>query len=217
MDSPEVTRPTPTSESKWRGSSSPATTASGEQGSARTEFKQSFQFVANENAQQSRKAVRKHVMREYRRRERWDKHSGKKIQEAKARGPITRAKTDSSVCSKSASWQEWCPEDVSMSDDSPRITDRTAGNPWEVCLGGHRRCPSLDSNIETTPSSDTDRDEFGKTLFLDRRSDGFLCNADPWAGVAQAQVDPFSTTVGLEGGPPTQALLHHCKPSPGPP
>lgn len=213
----EFTKRAPTSDLTWSPPTSPSTTMSGEQDSASTEFKQSFQFITNEDAQQSRKAVRKHVMREYRRRERWDKGSGKKIQEAKERGAIARAKTDSSAYSRSSSWQEWCPEDVSMSDDSPRITDRAAGNPWEVYLGGDRHRPSLDSGIETPPPSDTDRDELGKTPFLDRRSDGFLCNADPWAGVAQAQVDPFSTMVKMEGDPQTQALLHHCKPSPGPP
>ena len=101
-----------------------------------------------------------------------------------------------------------------MSDDSPRITDRRTGNPWEVYLAGDRHCPTLNSGIETPPPSETDRDEFGEALFLDKRSDSFLCNADPWAGVAQAQVDPFSTIIKLEGGPRTQALLHHCKPSP---
>ena len=51
---------------------SPSVSATSAPPATATTFKPSFQFVVNEDAKQARKTVRKHVMREYRRRERWE-------------------------------------------------------------------------------------------------------------------------------------------------
>ncbi|MCJ1398172.1 hypothetical protein MMC11_001369 [Xylographa trunciseda] len=166
-------------------------------------FKPEFQFVVNEDAKQARRTVRKHVMREYRRRERWE-HGDNKTAAAgrasKSTGKRKRKVGDELVKSESPS-----SENTSVGPATPWMTELEGKG--EELLGPvqdyiRRR---QDEVYESTGTIEVGiEDEIPGTP----GDYGLPFQADPWAAVGPSQVDPFSR-IQFDVGPTTQALLHH--------
>jgi hypothetical protein len=157
------------------------------------EFKTLFQFVVNEDAKEARRTVRKHVMREYRRRERWERGSTRAMQSKSVVSASPKRRKASKSSSSSAS-----PADpTEASAMSPGITE-----PGEQSLvgGGGPRC------FTSNPGSfDADGHREGNKQVMKLRQMG-----DPWLAVASSEVDPFSP-FRLDNGPSTQKILNHRK------
>ncbi|MCJ1419165.1 hypothetical protein MMC32_005518 [Xylographa parallela] len=166
-------------------------------------FKPEFHFVVNEDAKQARRTVRKHVMREYRRRERFehgDNRTAASGRAAKGGGPRKRKAEEEVLKSESPS-----SENTSVGAPSPRVVEPEGKG--EELLG---------------PVQDYVRrrqDEvYGSAGVIEVGSEeeipgapedyGLPFRADPWAAVGQSQVDPFSR-IPFDMRPATQALLHH--------
>ena len=187
-------------------------------------FQTTFQFVVNENAKEARNTVRKHVMKEFRRRERWEQ-----VQKGTAGGD--------SIGKKSAPSKKRRRKDTPESDLQTPIENQVLSNyqPTEL------RKPSTSQEI-FSPIQLRDMDR--RRMLKEKRTRVFipptfpesrqhqLCGAvslgfdqaivelendahnsgpyqhDPWSTVAVSQVDPF-TKLNLDLGPATQSLLHH--------
>ncbi|MCJ1387697.1 hypothetical protein MMC18_000540 [Xylographa bjoerkii] len=166
-------------------------------------FKPEFQFVVNEDAKQARRTVRKHVMREYRRRERWEHGDNKTAasgRATKATGRRKRKVGEELVKSESPS-----SENTSVGPASPWVMEPESKG--EELLGPvqdyiRRR---QDEVYESAGAIEVDVEDEIPGAPGDY---GLPFRADPWAAVGQSQVDPFSR-IQFDVGPATQALLHH--------
>ena len=166
-------------------------------------FKPEFQFVVNEDAKQARRTVRKHVMREYRRRERWEHGDNKTAASGRAmKGTAKRQLKMEEAIVKSESPSS---ESTYVGPASPLVTEPESKG--EELLGPvqdyiRRR---QDEVYESTAAIEVAvEDEIPGTP----GDYGLPFRPDPWAAVAQSQVDPFSR-IQFDVGPATQALLHH--------
>ena len=184
-------------------------------------FKTTFQFVVNEDAKEARNTVRKHVMREYRRRERWQqelkKEDGDDGYDPTATGEKRRRKHSR------------------PSSDSEPITsrDETAASA-STSESGETGDISIKAKQSVIPGSGWKRRRIQNGNVIHNGSDGrppiqlfglvseaeeaihelggvkgLPYQADPWAEVAVSDIDPFSRLC-LQLGPATQSLLHHC-------
>ena len=166
-------------------------------------FKPAFQFVVNEDAKQARRTVRKHVMREYRRRERWehgDNRTAASGRATKGTGPRKRKAEAEVVKSESPS-----SENTSLDAPSPWVLEPEGKG--EELLGPvqdyvRRRQDEVYSSAKAIEVSI--EDEIPGTP----GDYGLPIRADPWAAVGPSKVDPFSR-IPFDVGPATQALLHH--------
>ena len=186
------------------------------------EFKTTFQFVVNEDAKEARNTVRKHVMREYRRRERWEQ--GQKVQPPE--------KQSSNTAKKRRRRQAQSPteaEQISSSEHhSPpgsatgqRVEEHKHGSPRSDGTSSSSNSSSsapIKKKVKMVPpvfpesrehqlwgAVATDYDEAIDELEGNKVT---RYRADPWAAVATSDVDPFTK---FELGPATQSLLHHCE------
>ncbi|MCJ1474952.1 hypothetical protein MMC13_003612 [Lambiella insularis] len=169
-------------------------------------FKPEFQFVVND-AQQARKTVRKHVMREFRRRERWENGDNKRVQGVNAttkgrrNAPIVLAQSESPSSSSPSvgAASPWSAETEGKSEASPEtLPDHsrqrdTPENERDTMVNVAEKVEDVEVDAEINNALD---------------DDGLRYRVDPWAAVARSQVDPFSK-IKFDVGPATQALLHH--------
>ena len=177
-------------------------------------FKTSFQFVVNEDAKQMRNTVRKHVMKEFRRKERWQQDLKKEGEdeaepgESKTNGK--RRKRRSPPTSDSDRSAELTAS-TSSSDKGQRWEDHSVSKPAVAVPGPKRRRLDSASNEQQLQSwCLAGEDEIYE---LDRSpTRPYL--ADPMAAIASSEVDPFSRFKELSS-PATESLLHHCESSPG--
>ncbi|MCJ1284197.1 hypothetical protein MMC26_003528 [Xylographa opegraphella] len=166
-------------------------------------FKPEFQFVANEDAKQARRAIRKHVMREYRRRERWEYGDNKSaasggtakgtgLHKRKAKEEVVKTESSSSENRSLCAASPWILEPDgrgeellgSVQDYVRRRKDERYGAAGAIKV-------SIEDEIPGAP------EDYGLPF-----------RGDPWAAVGQSQVNPFSR-IPFDVGPATQALLHH--------
>ncbi|MCJ1377925.1 hypothetical protein MMC17_001021 [Xylographa soralifera] len=166
-------------------------------------FKPEFQFVVNEDAKQARRTVRKHVMREYRRRERWEHGDNKTAASGRAtKGTRPRKRKVEEDAAKSES-------------PSSENTSVEALEPWVLELEG--KGEELLGPVQDYVRRRQD-EVYGSAGAIEVKIEdeipgapgdyGLPFRADPWAAVGQSQVDPFSR-IPFDVGPATQALLHH--------
>ena len=176
------------------------------------EFPTNFQFVANDDLVSSRKSIRKHVMQEYRRRERW------------ARGESTGERNDSAsspsgkrpkISSASSSEETDHNERWEVLDDCFTESPSLPNNALPLVAGKRRRLDlSLSERVTTTYSSRVPyRNLPAQTKSKDEKETDdaalpFCFN--PWAAVAAADADPFHK-INFGAEPAMQALLHQCK------
>lgn len=176
---------------------------------AEPEFKTSFQFVVNETGKEARKTVRKHVMKEFRRRERWEQGGKAPPRERKPNATPTQKRRRKVSVSPIESDS---PASEAQAEPSPNPSPRLyeVDDKGQALIDPHKRrrlsSPSDSSSLQTFGTIFADDD----AIFDEARDEANLpYRADPWAAVAQSQVDPFSKFE-LDCGPATQALLHHC-------
>ena len=178
-----------------------------------TTFKPSFQFVVNEDSKQARQTVRKHVMREYRRRERWE-HSGA------VAAPPRVAKKDAAAKPKATRRKKGQPNSSPESSPSKESSPVARGAPsFDIVLNGSSvgdraydgSNSGSDNDIEEFRQLDTDSGVFGGGAVVPSSQDiSRVYYADPWAAVGHSQVDPFSNS-NFDNGPDLQSILYHCK------
>jgi hypothetical protein len=185
--------------------------------SASAIFKPEFQFVVNEDAKQARKTVRKHVMREYRRRERFEQGVKKEKPVAKAKaangtGPPKQGRKTSTATIKCESPSSESTSIGVGSPSTPEYDERNDGrnDPSIITLTGNKRrrgSPKVEEvDIQMIRQNPNDEAEY--ELPLTPTEYKLPYRADPWAAVARSQVDPFSK-INFDCGADTQALLHH--------
>ena len=176
-------------------------------------FKTSFQFVVNEDSKQARQTVRKHVMREYRRRERWE-HSGD------AAAPPRVRKKDAAT--KPKTWRRKkgllnTSSESSPSKESSPVEGLVSG--FDIPANGssvddrvHRGSSGSENDIEEFRQLDNNNDIFDGSAVVpsDTQDSSQVYYADPWAAVGRSQVDPFSNT-NFDNGPDLQSILYYCK------
>ena len=187
----------------------PATSAGGKRDQG---FKTSFQFVVNEDAREARNTVRKHVMKEYRRRERWEQDKKQAGPEAPRSALKRRRKSSKPSTGSDTSVSE---EGLLVSPLSSEIGEQAGGSgTTETALAlpmtkrrrfmppvfAESRQAQLWGAVNFDYENAMDELKGGKTLPY---------QSDPWAAVAPSDIDPFSKLNHL--GPATQSLLHHCK------
>ncbi len=182
------------------------------------EFATRFHFVSSNDPLNSRKSVRKHVMREYRRRERWEKGEGRG--ERISSTCISHSKR-SQVSSPSSAWEadpfegwdaldgnsaHWLatPESLSLAE-----------TPGHLLVVGKRRKLdlSLGKSVTRTDPSTLRHSHPWTDLGCEKAKayDGAVpFRFNPWAAVAAADVDPFSK-INFGTEPAMQALFHQCK------
>lgn len=194
------------------------------------EFKTTFQFVVNEDAKEARNTVRKHVMREYRRRERWEQ--GQKVPPEKkpsveAPKKRRRKQTQSPKDALRSRGQETVVELPASAGEQRRDSPvRNHGN--SPTTSGSGGSPS-GSNCEAAFAPTKKKLKLVPPVFAESKQhqlwgavatdyDDAIAElegrvrpyaADPWASVAANEIDPFSK-LKLELGPATASLLHHC-------
>ena len=200
------------------------------------EFKTTFQFVVNEDAKEARNTVRKHVMREYRRRERWEQGQ-RGPPEKKPAVPAPKKRRRKQVRSPEeegqSAIQEMPPE---ILPDAPPVEQRNDPGAQkdeegksQGSSGGGAKSPGS-SGSENQPAPTKKKLRVVSPIFPESKQhqlwgavatdyDDAIAElegnkitpytADPWAGVAVNEIDPFSK-LKLELGPATSSLLHHC-------
>lgn len=216
-------------------------------------FKTEFRFVVNEDAKTARNTVRQHVMREYRRRERWEqgrnKVSKSKKPSRKESKAVVKTEPDSQTTSGARLPQS---QDVSTtaSSQSDRTTQNTSLQQNANDAGQlHRRNSGSMSISGSSDSSGSDADRFSALLTQGedaavKRSQDRLPFAryadngihlhpedveeaveeierqelhqmqlpyqqDPWAEIARASINPFSTHLDVGASTASRSLLHH--------
>ena len=176
---------------------------------AKHTFQTSFQFVANDDVKNSRQSVRKHVMLEFRRRERWESENRKEIRGAdevdapKRRNRISKISSASSLSSEKPPMDNFRLPHTTDLDASESLIGYTSGEQYQTSHGDESEDIQV-SDINITSPTDT--------MALDNADDYLRYHADPWAAVAQSKVNPFST-INFNVGPSTQFLLYFCKPT----
>ena len=186
--------------------------AAGDQG-----FKTSFQFVVNEDAKEARNTVRKHVMREYRRRERWEQDKKQAASET-AQGPsrpnLKRRRKSSKPSTGS---------DTSLSEEGHFASPQSSESGGMVPSSGMTEAalifPTKKKRRFMPPVFAESRQSqlWGAVTFDYENAVAELkgkktlpYQSDPWAAVAPSEIDPFSR-LNCELGPATRSLLHHCE------
>ena len=164
-------------------------------------FKPEFRFVVNEDAKQARKTVRKHVMKEYRRRERWEHGEktatspGKAVQaKREAKTPPRSDSCFSDGTSSGVEWP-WVAEGEERGGRKSKFISVVLNSSKRRCLSPQYeqdKKSAADHNLQTPPN---DNDS--------------TTHMDPRAVVARSQIDPFSAKLNFDCGPATQAILHH--------
>lgn len=191
------------------------------------EFKTTFQFVVNEDAKEARNTVRKHVMREYRRRERWEQ--GQKGQPSDKKLPNTAKKRRRKQAQSPTE-----AEQVSQHSSSDRHSPLGSANDQRIEHEQKHDSPRSDGTSSSSNGSSTSAPTKKKAkmippVFPESRQHQLWgavstdydeaihelegntvtrYRADPWAAVGTSDVDPFTK---FELGPATQSLLHHCE------
>ena len=182
-------------------------------------FKTTFQFVVNEDAKEARNTVRKHVMREYRRRERWEQGL-KKEEEGDDVGP--------DVTGKRRHKRERPSSDSDPSNSTGEVLGSSSNSEsGEGISNGKRPAVTwpdpkrrkLDFARNSSTGVKSPQPLFGLAGEAEEAINelggvpGLPYQADPWAEIAVADIDPFSR-LHMKLGPATQSLLHHCKVDP---
>ena len=173
------------------------------------EFKTSFQFVVNADMKERRETVRKHVMKEYRRRERWeqDRKNGKTPSEALSlKQPSSKRRRKNAGSPPQSASLKVAPTTNITCLTSPLTLSSDSRS---VSLASSSRCMSVGATSPTTIGSSVP-DIFDEAIEELQRNDILPHKTDPWAAVAASSVDPFSR-FNADCGPATQALLHHCR------
>ena len=206
-------------------------------------FKTTFQFIVNEGAKEARNTVRKHVMREYRRRERWEQ--GQKVPlETKPVPPPTAKKRrrrqgnpppepDTPVV-QDVKMFEPVPEPpiveqrresiVHTSADSPQSTESTGsssgaggGVPVARVMAPSKKkvkmLPPVFAESKQHQLWGAVATDYEDAIAEMEGNKIVPYRADPWAAVAVNEIDPFSK-LKLDLGPATSSLLHHCMSAP---
>ena len=179
-------------------------------------FKTSFQFVVNEDAREARNTVRKHVMREYRRRERWEQDKKQSVLEARSgasRPNLKRRRKSSKPSTESdTSISE---EGVLASPLSSEPGDKSGGPITETSMilpmkKRKRFLPPVFAESKQAQLWGAVTFDYENAMNELKGKKTLPYQADPWAAVAPSDIDPFSK-LNCELGPATQSLLHHCK------
>ena len=173
-------------------------------------FKTTFQFVVNEDAKQMRNTVRKHVMKEFRRKERWEQDLKKEDdEEPEPNGSTTNGKRRRKR-SHPTSDSDPSPEVMTSASSSDLGEYREARIPGERAVAA----PELKRRRIDAASNEQRLQSWGLAGEEDiYELDGPPMHpylADPMAAIAPSEVDPFSRLKEMST-PATQSLLHHCE------
>ena len=180
-------------------------------------FKTTFQFVVNEDAKEARNTVRKHVMREYRRRERWEQ--GLKTEEdaeGDNAGPATgkrrrKRSRPTSDSDPSTSREAAISSSTSESGELGEVGSK-GKQPW-IEPGAKRRRVGVGGVNGEAPAQLWGLADEAEEAITELGGVHMLpYQADPWAEIAVSDIDPFSK-LRMQLGPATQSLLHHCEPN----
>ena len=183
------------------------------------QFKTTFQFVVNENAKDARNTVRKHVMREFRRRERWEqgkKGPSESQGQQTGTGQKRRRRAERPTREEfrlQARGEKPVSPPRSEAGDKSESSEKSDDAMTSLILGQRKRPrfdpPSLPESrqLQIWGAVSSEYDGAIKEMTLDKSR---LYESDPWAAVAPSEIDPFSR-LKVELGPVTQSLLHHCK------
>jgi hypothetical protein len=200
--------PTPSS-SRDGPQPAPDTTASKNKTPVKQEpgFKTSFQFVINESAKDARNTVRKHVMREYRRRERWEQDRRKAaegVEEPTSARPKRRRK------SAKASTSEAVNQETKLAQTLAEMSSSASSGGVSPTTPNPAKRPRMSESLQgkSTPELAAVIPNFEEALEELERNKDLPYMADPWAAIAASDVDPFSR-MQMELGPATRSLLHH--------
>lgn len=184
-------------------------------------FQTTFQFVVNENAKEARITVRKHVMKEFRRRERWEQGQKGVMSgsiEKKTVSAKRRRRKDTPESDLPTPIEPQIPANLPPIEPRRESISQQLSSAVQLHDPSGRNIMKKRNKVLIPPKFPESRQHqlwgavstgFDQAIVeLEGRNSGPYQH-DPWSTVAVDQVDPF-TKLDLDLGPATQSLLHHC-------